>query len=477
MPNWEWLRRGASAAALTAVFLMSVYGSAAAQESERATGPLRHAGTTKDAVYFVVGPQPVPNAPFSIWRWRFLKAPNGRFDAVAARTTVDCRNNTQQVTMLEGYGQGRFLRSIPPNAETGAKITPPAGSAFAAVQQEACKPNTSASRKIATDHRNARVLADQMLGMSRPAQSAAAPAAKPASAPVLASAPGGRPSPIYCKAAGAVIAAGHEQAVKMGTILLVMGPDNGASAAELAKLRKSVADSEAKRDRARQVVRQYASAPTPDAKLLAQVRNTLISELEAQLDQCAGSSAPANAQAKPAVSAPAKSVAATTPPVSVKPGWTVSTRGTPDFSDTYIEASQIDPTGRFALVYGCSSKSKVRYVRIYTSAAFEDTTSYAAEVPLKLSIDGKPAGDFSFRFQKMPHFSRVQGARGRSLETVDMIAWSDTKNLDRFLAAMRSAKSSIAVSYFDKSMRFATEPSNASFGNVDTQCGARTSTR
>jgi hypothetical protein len=450
---------------------------ATAQEAERATGPLRYVGTAKDAVYFVVGPQQPPNGPFAIWRWRFLKQPNGRLDAVAARAIVDCRGNTQQVTVLEGFGGGTFLRSLPADVEAGAKITPSPGSALAAVQQEACKPNTSASRKIATDHRNARALADQMLGINRAAQSAAAPAAKPANAPALASAQGSRPTPVQCKAAGAVIAAGQEQAVKMGKMLLIMGPDNGASAAELTKLRQTVADSEAKRDRALQVVRQYASAPTPDANLVAQVRNTRISDIEAQIDQCAGAKAPITAQPKPAAPAPAKPAAATTPPTSVKPGWTVSMRGAPDFSDTYVEASQIDPAGRFALVYGCSSKTKVRYVRVYSSEAFEDTTSYAPDVPLKLAIDGKPAGEFSFRFQKMPHFARVHGARGRSLVTVDMIAWSDTKNLDRLLAAMRSAKTSIDVSYFDKSMRFSTEPSNAIFGNVDTQCAARTSAR
>ena len=263
----------------------------------------------------------------------------------------------------------------------------------------------------------------------------------------------------------------------MGKMLLLLGPDNGASTSELAKLRQTVADSEAKRNRALQVVRQYASAPTPDANLLAQVRNTRISDIEAQIDQCAGAKAPTTAQPKPAAPAPANTAAAAAQPFVAKPGWTMAPRGAPDFSDTYIEASQIDPAGRFALVYGCSSKTKVRYVRVYSSEAFEDTTSYAPEVPLKLAIDGKPAGEFSFRFQKMPHYARVQGARGRSLVTVDMIAWSDTKNLDNLLAAMRSAKDSIAVSYFDKSMRFSTEPSNAVFGNVDTQCGARTSAR
>ncbi len=476
MSNWEWLRRGASAAGFNAALLMTACGGATAQEAERANGPLRYAGMSKDAVFFVVGPQKPPNAPFTIWRWRFLKEPSGRYDAIATRTTIDCRANTQQVTALEGFGEGKFLRSIPANAQAGAKATPAPGSVSAAVQREACTPNTSASRKTATDHRNARVLADQMLGINRAAQSAAAPATKPANAPALASAQG-QPTSVQCKAAGAVMAASQEQSIKTAKMLLIMGPNNGASAEQMTKLKKMVADAEAKRDRARQVVRQYAAAPTPDAKLLAQVRNTVISELEAQLDQCAGAKASIDAQPKPAVPAPARPAAATTPPASVKPGWTVSTRSAPDFSDSYIEASQIDPTGRFALVYGCSSKSKVRYVRVYTSEAFEDTTSYAPEVPLKLSIDGKPAGEFSFRFQKMPHFARVQGARGRSLETVDMIAWNDTKNLDRLLAAMRNAKSSISVSYFDKSMRFATEPANANFGNVDTQCGVRTSAR
>ncbi len=376
--------------------------------------------------------------------------------------------------MLEGYGQGKFLSSIPANAETGAKITPPAGSAFAAVQREACKPNTSSSRESAPDHRRARILADKELGITRAAPSAAVAPVKPATAPKLASVPGGRPTPVQCKAVGAVMAAAHEQSIRMGKLMITMAPD--PKSPELAKTQKIVADSEAKRDRARQVVRQYASAPTPDANLLAQVRNTVISELEAQLESCAGTKAPTDAQPKPAVPAVA-TPDVTSPSAVVKPGWSLATRGTPDMSESYLEASQVDGTGRFALVYGCSVKGKVRYARVYTSEAFDDTADYAPEVPLKLSIDGKPAGEFSFRFQKMPHFARVLGARGRSLETVNMIAWGDTKNLDRFLAAMRSAKTSIEISYFDKSMRFSTEPSNASFGNVDSQCAARTSAR
>jgi hypothetical protein len=267
------------------------------------------------------------------------------------------------------------------------------------------------------------------------------------------------------------MAAAQEQAVKMGNVLLIMGPNNGASAADLAKLRKSVADSEAKRDRAMQVVRRYASAPAPDQQMIEQVKNTRMSDIEAQIDQCAGAKAATVAQPYPAVPAPAKPASATTPPASVKPGWTVSTRGAPDMSDSYIEASQIDSTGRFALVYGCSTRTKVRYVRIYTSEAFEDTTSYAPEVPLKLSVDGRAAGEFSFRFQKMPHYVRVQGARGRSLVTVDLTAWSETKNLDRFLTAMRAAKASIAVSYFDKSMQFPAEGGYQALIGIAKQCG------
>lgn len=481
MTDWEWLRRRASAAVLKAILLASGAGSAMAQEAERAVGPLRYAGASNDAIYFVVGPQPAPPRPFTIWRWRFLKSPIGRFDSVAARTTVDCRANTQQVTSLEGFRDGRFLTSIPANAETGALITPPPGSAFAAVQQEACTPNTSASRRTAPDHRVARELADKLLGISRPAQAAAAPAAKPA--PPAAS---GQPTPVLCKATGAVFAAAQEQSIRMGKMLLALGPNNSASGPELAKLRKTVADAEAKRDRALQVVRRHASAPTPDAAMVAQVRQTRMDEIEARLDQCAGSPATTAVQPKPSVPdatisappTPAKPAAAAAAPASgAKPGWTVATRSAPDLSDSYVEASQIDAAGRFALVYGCSVRSKTRYARVYTSEAFDDNAGYAPEVPLKLSIDNRPSGEFSFRFQKMPHFARVQGARGRSLETVDMTAWTDTKQLDRFVAAVRSATSSVAVSYFDKSIRFPAESAQASLGSVDAQCGGRSSAK
>jgi hypothetical protein len=256
-------------------------------------------------------------------------------------------------------------------------------------------------------------------------------------------------------------------------MLLVMGPDNGVSSAELAKFRQDVAAAEAKRDRALQVVRRYASAPTPDKATIALLKATRISELEAQLERCAGATAAAQPRQAP-IQKPAPKLAAApaspAAPPSVKTGWTVDNRSVPNAADRVVEVSQIDPSGRFALVYGCSPKTKVRYARVYTSDAFDDTASYAPRVPLRLLIDGKPVAEFSFRFQKMPHHPRVRGTQGRPLETVDVTTRADTKGLDRFLTAIRDARSSIAVSYFDKTMRFAADPGNAGFGKVDAQC-------
>ena len=469
MVNRGLCRRLGLLATIPVIALFSAcVGDASAQEAQRAAGPLRLAAQSKDNIYFVVGPAQPPATPFTIWRWGYTKEPKGKVIAIAARAIVDCRANTQEVTRLEAYGPEGFLTQVPPSAAVSTKTTPKPGSVLDAIQRVSCRP--SISRRTAKDYREGRVLADQLMGKSRaPALAAApgpapsAPAAKPAAAPVA-----GQPTPAQCKAAGAVMAATQEQSVKVGKLLLAMGPNNGASGADLEKLRKTIADAEAKRDRAMQVVRRYASAPTPDKTMLAQIKGTRISEVEAQIERCAGATAqPLQAPSqKPAPKLAAVSPGSVSP---TKPGWTVATRGA-GASDSFVEASQVDANGRFAIVYGCSVKTKQRYARIYTSEAFDDTASYAPSVPLKLSVDGKPAGEFSFRYQKMPHFARVHGARGRSLETVDVTTRADAKALDRFMAAVKTANATIAVSFFDKVMQFASEPGSASVGKVDAKC-------
>ena len=94
-------------------------------------------------------------------------------------------------------------------------------------------------------------------------------------------------------------------------------------------------------------------------------------------------------------------------------------------------------------------------------------------MPFKISVDGKPAQEFSLRFQRMPHFARVKGDGGRDLVAVDLAMYNGAANLDRFIALVRTAKSSIAISYFDKSMRFAPEPGFDSFAKVETACARR----
>ncbi|MGD9922014.1 MAG: hypothetical protein AB7V13_11280 [Pseudorhodoplanes sp.] len=461
-------RRGLLAIIPGIALFAACVGDAAAQEAQRAAGPLRFAAQSKDNVYFVVGPAEPSATPFAIWRWGYTKEAKGKVIAVAARAIVDCRANTQQVTRLEAYGIDGFLTQVPPNAAVSAKTTPKPGSVLDAIQQVSCRP--SISLRTAKDYREGRVMADRLLGKSggpalaaAPGPAPSAPAAKPAAAPVA-----GQPTPVQCKAAAAVMAASHEQSVKVGKLLLAMGPSNGVSSAELAKMRRTVADAEAKRDRALQVVRRYASAPTPDKAVIERLKDTRISDVDAQIERCMGATAqPPQAP----VQKPGPKLAAVSPgPASpTKGGWMVATRGA-GAADSFVEASQVDANGRFAIVYGCSVKTKQRYARIYTSEAFDDTASYAPSVPLKLSVDGRPAGEFSFRFQKMPHFARVHGARGRSLETIDVTTRADAKTLDRFMAAVRTANATIAVSFFDKVMQFASEPGSASLGKVDAQC-------
>lgn len=93
-------------------------------------------------------------------------------------------------------------------------------------------------------------------------------------------------SPERCRAIGDMLAKSHGKLAQMAAALLAMGPDNGASEEQLAKLRTRKAEAQQKRDRAAGVARRFSAAKAPDPATITILQNLKFSQLEAELSDC-----------------------------------------------------------------------------------------------------------------------------------------------------------------------------------------------
>jgi len=255
---------------------------AIAQQAERAGGPLRYAGSSSKAVYFIVGPtNPPRSGTFVIWQWRFPRHPVGLVDASALQMVIDCRRNTRQITLIETYGKTGFRKAMPPSASAAATAVPTPKTTGAATQKEACEPYTFAKRLRINNYRRARAVVDRMEAR-KDLKNAAAVAAVPAGA-----LPAGL-DPMRCRAVAAVLADNYDKTIQMGKLLVAIGPSNGATDAELAKTRITIARNQAKRLRSAIVLTAFKAAPPANAMTVQQLRRTKVSELERDLHKCVG---------------------------------------------------------------------------------------------------------------------------------------------------------------------------------------------
>ena len=85
-----------------------------------------------------------------------------------------------------------------------------------------------------------------------------------------------------------MLADNYDKTIQMGKLLVAIGPSNGATDAELAKTRITIARNQAKRLRSAIVLTAFKAAPPANAMTVQQLRRTKVSELERDLHKCVG---------------------------------------------------------------------------------------------------------------------------------------------------------------------------------------------
>lgn len=114
--------------------------------------------------------------------------------------------------------------------------------------------------------------------------------------------------------------------------------------------------------------------------------------------------------------------------------------------DTWIMASELDITSAYQLSVNCSDMfTEAAYIAIDTNEAWDDTTSYAPEVLLTLTLDGAALEPLHAKFEQ--HSGKV-AIVASELDDVSVRA---------AVAALRDAASTIEASFFDTSLGFTTQ--------------------
>jgi hypothetical protein len=97
---------------------------------------------------------------------------------------------------------------------------------------------------------------------------------------------------------------------------------------------------------------------------------------------------------------------------------------------------------------------------VFTPDLWDDSTSYADSVPLTVSVDGMPGEPLEGKFEE------IDG------EVVVSVYAEDDDRLWPLHEALRKARSSIAVSFFDKTVQFGVDAVDDSIGKVLDRCDA-----
>jgi len=121
-------------------------------------------------------------------------------------------------------------------------------------------------------------------------------------------------------------------------------------------------------------------------------------------------------------------------------------------------AYQVDDTQQYRLAVSCIIGSGGHGLFVQTPEAWEDTTSYAPQVPLAMSFDGSPRPNLLFAFANGGGFLMVVHERE-----------SFAGERDQLLDALK-ATSRVDVSYFDTLLSFSGEGSRAAIEAIDSAC-------
>lgn len=123
-----------------------------------------------------------------------------------------------------------------------------------------------------------------------------------------------------------------------------------------------------------------------------------------------------------------------------------------------LYASQLDASGQYVLAVNCIVQSGGGTLFIVTPHPWEETTSYAPEVPTTFIADGET---HTLTLKFITAGGRVAVATAFS---------DDPDRFNALILTIQRAGSTIDVSYFDTSLSFSSEGSSAAIESVKSAC-------
>ena len=131
--------------------------------------------------------------------------------------------------------------------------------------------------------------------------------------------------------------------------------------------------------------------------------------------------------------------------------WTV------EESEGYFYTYQPDETGQYYLTLDCDAAFGLYAISIEGSEPWDPTTSYATDVPTTFVIDSVELPNTSLEFVNID-------------DTVAAIISEGQVGFKELYEVLSAAQSTVAVSYFDKAMRFDVTGLGEAFDAIETLC-------
>jgi len=127
--------------------------------------------------------------------------------------------------------------------------------------------------------------------------------------------------------------------------------------------------------------------------------------------------------------------------------------------EEWVSAYEDDATGVYQLSVTCSDLLPDDMdIAIYTGETWDDTTSYAPEVPLTVAIDGATTGPLTARFENF------------SGEVAVVVTAQEDARVNEIIAALRSARQAVTASFFTTSATFGVDGVGRSLAQFLDRC-------
>jgi hypothetical protein len=127
--------------------------------------------------------------------------------------------------------------------------------------------------------------------------------------------------------------------------------------------------------------------------------------------------------------------------------------------EEWVSAYEDDATGVYQLSVTCSDLLPDDMdIAVFTGETWEDTTSYAPEVPLIIEIDGVASDPLNARFENF------------SGEVAVVVTAAEEERVNEVIMALRSARQSVSASFFTTSATFGVDGIGESLASFLDRC-------